>query len=106
VKPIHYATILIFSAVATFSPGQQFAKATAQEAAYVSLYTPKPRGFFMRGEGVFALEVNPATGLVTSVSVVRSTGHKDVDKSATDTLRRWRFRPHTVEKVRVPISFQ
>jgi TonB family protein len=68
-------------------------------------YPDEARAQRMAGAGVFEMQIDPATGHVTSVSVVRSTGYAVLDKSATDTLRRWTFRPGTETKVRVPIGF-
>jgi TonB family protein len=58
------------------------------------------------GAGVFALHVDIDTGLVTSVSVERSTGVELLDRSCKKTFRQWRFKPHeTPAKVRIPITF-
>jgi periplasmic protein TonB len=32
-------------------------------------------------------------GLVEAVQVERSTGHSDLDQSAVEAVRRWRFQP-------------
>lgn len=47
------------------------------------------------GEVLVAASIDPA-GLVTAVSVSRSSGRDDLDAAASDTvLHRWRFRPAT-----------
>jgi TonB family protein len=45
------------------------------------------------------------TGKVTSVKVVKSTGHEVLDRSAIQALRSWRYVPGAVREVHVPIRF-
>jgi TonB family protein len=52
------------------------------------------------------MTVDTATGSVTSTMMEQSTGNAILDKSATDTFRRWWFKPGTVSQVRVPITFE
>ena len=35
----------------------------------------------------------------------QSTGDPTLDKSAVNAFRKWRFKPGTVSKVRIPIEF-
>jgi TonB family protein len=55
------------------------------------------------GRGIYAMDI--VNGLVEDVRVVRSTGYKILDDSALETLRTWRFRPHRLIKVTIPIDF-
>lgn len=75
----------------------------------ISYPTPKypleARVHHMAGVGKFEVRVDATTGAVTGVSVVRSTGFAILDRSATDTLKRWKFRPNKVSKIRLPITF-
>jgi TonB family protein len=57
------------------------------------------------GIGVCMLSVDPASGRVTGASMEQSTGDPTLDKSAVDAFRKWRFKPGTVSKVKVPIEF-
>jgi TonB family protein len=59
----------------------------------------------MKGSGVFALNVDPETGLVTSVQIEKSTGWGILDASCLKTFKRWRFKPHTVRKLDIPVIF-
>jgi len=68
-------------------------------------YPLEARREHMTGTGIFVLEVDAPSGTVTRVKVVRSTGFPILDKSAVDTLKRWRFRPNKVAKIRIPITF-
>jgi TonB family protein len=45
----------------------------------------------LTGSGHFLMKVDVKTGLVTSVTVVKSTGHRELDDSAIEALRQWRF---------------
>jgi len=47
------------------------------------------------GEGRFRLTVDPRTGQVTEVKVLRSTGHRILNELAAKAFLQWRFRPGT-----------
>ena len=49
--------------------------------------------------------VDPETGLVTSVQIEKSTGWGILDASCLKTFKRWRFKPHTVRKLHIPVIF-
>ena len=57
------------------------------------------------GSGVALLTVDPVTGSVTAVRILRSTGHAVLDSATISGLRRWRFRPGTVSVVQTPITY-
>lgn len=57
------------------------------------------------GEGMAAMTVDSASGQVSNVSMVRSTGNPFLDNAALTGFRRWRFKPGTVSSVRCPITF-
>src|SRR5262249_7757745 len=57
------------------------------------------------GIGVCIVSVDPASGRVTTASMEQSTGDSTLDKSAVNAFRKWRFKPGTVSKVRIPIEF-
>jgi TonB family protein len=59
----------------------------------------------MKGEGIFLLYVSKSSGEVDKVEVSRSTGFRALDIEAIRALRRWRFRPGTYERIRIPINF-
>jgi TonB family protein len=68
---------------------------------------PKPaRAQQLSGTAVFELHVSLETGEVTSVTVASSTGHPMLDRAAIKTLKHWKFRPHTVTHVKLPITFK
>ena len=57
------------------------------------------------GSGVASLTIDVATGVVTDVRMVRSTGNPVLDNATISGLRRWRFKPGTVSAVQTPITY-
>jgi TonB family protein len=51
------------------------------------------------------LDINVRTGYVTSARILQSTGHEILDKAALDAFRQWRFKPHTISAVQIPLRF-
>jgi len=68
-------------------------------------YPLKVRSDGVTGSGVCVVSVDQASGRVTGASMEQSTGDSTLDKSAVRAFRKWRFRPGTVSKVRIPIEF-
>lgn len=105
---VHIVAIGVLSVVTSFAQitPDQIAKAKA-----LAVYAPRPaypyeaRSAHMTGRGVVVLNVDPSTGNVTSAELLQSTGHKILDDSALDAFRRWRFKPSSVHKVKIPINF-
>jgi len=81
------------------------------EVRSLPLYSPPPPYPFearlhrLMGEGFVRLDVNVRTGYVISARMLQSTGHEILDKAALDAFRQWRFKPHTVSAVRIPVRF-
>ena len=81
------------------------------QAKSLVLFAPKPyfpsnaRREYKTGGGVFLLNVNPETGLVASIKIEKTTGLWSFDVSCLKTLIKWRFKPHMVAKVHVPVRF-
>ena len=77
----------------------------------LAVYAPRPtypyeaRARRLQGSGNAILTIDPATGNVTNVEMAASTGVKILDDETVSTFRRWRFKPGTVKKVRIPITF-
>ena len=79
----------------------------------VVLHAPKPdypfaaRAHHAVGSGMFLVRVRQ-DGAVASVSVVKSTGHRELDQSCIDAFRQWRFRPDFARrfgKAKIPVTF-
>jgi TonB family protein len=81
-------------------------------ATTLATYAPKPeyppqvREKQVTGSGVCVVDVDPGSGNVTEASMAESTGNKMLDDSAVRTFRKWRFKPGTVSRVRIPIEFR
>ena len=79
-------------------------------AKALATYAPRPaypyeaRSHRITGSGVCVVSVDPS-GRVTDASMAVSLGNPSLDNSATSTFRQWRFKPGSVSKVRIPITF-
>jgi TonB family protein len=80
-------------------------------AKALATYAPRPqypyqaRSRHMTGSGVCVVEVNAGSGSVTSASMAQSVGNPILDNAALSAFRQWRFKPGSVSKVRIPITF-
>jgi periplasmic protein TonB len=80
-------------------------------AKALAIASPRPpypyeaRSKRITGSGVIVVNVDPGSGNVTDASVAQSTGSSILDEAAKSTFQRWRFRPGSVSKVRIPITF-
>ena len=76
-----------------------------------AVFAPKPpypyeaRARHITGSGVCVVTVDTASGQVTDAVMAKSIGNNLLDEAAKNTFRRWRFRPGTVSKVKIPITF-
>jgi len=68
-------------------------------------YPLRVRSDGVTGSGVCVVSVDQVSGRVTGASMEQSTGDSTLDKSAVRAFRKWRFKPGTVSKVRIPIEF-
>jgi protein TonB len=74
-------------------------------------YAPRPiypyeaRRQRITGSGVALLTVDQGLGTVTDVLMAQSCGNAILDNSTLDALRRWRFKPASAARVRVPITY-
>ena len=93
-----------------FTPIKQSAMSMSQAKA-LAVNSPRPpypyeaRAKRITGSGVITATVDPASGNVTDASVTKSTGSSILDEAAVSAFRRWRFRPGSVSKVTIPITF-
>jgi protein TonB len=75
-----------------------------------ALYAPRPeypyeaRSRRITGSGVVVLTVDPS-GRVTGAEMEQSIGCDILDQATISTFKRWRFRPGTPPRVRIPIIF-
>jgi TonB family protein len=101
---------LIWLSLALLPLWLQMAPAVGDVQA-LAVYAPRPtypyeaRARRLQGSGTAILTIDPATGNVTNAEMAVSTGVKMLDDETISTLTRWRFKPGTVKKVRIPITF-
>ena len=94
-----------------FTPIKAPGLMSMSRAKALALYALRPqypyeaRSRHVTGSGVIVAQVDAASGNVTSASVSQSTGSPILDNAATSAFRQWRFRPGTVSKVNIPITF-
>ena len=80
-------------------------------AKVLALNAPRPeypyeaRRQKITGDGVAVMSVDPGSGSVTAVTMVRSTGNAFLDNAAIAGFRRWRFKPGSVSSVTCPVTF-
>ena len=79
-------------------------------AKALATYAPRPqypyeaRSRHVTGSGVCVVEVAPS-GSVSSASMTQSLGNPILDNAAVSAFRQWRFKPGSVSKVKIPITF-
>ena len=61
--------------------------------------------FHRQGNGWFRLNIDSATGVVTSVKVLKSTGVKILDDSAAVAFMQWRAKPRLIDHAIIPVHF-
>ena len=68
-------------------------------------YPFEARRQHLMGSAVFILSINHKTGEVKSITVQKTTGHKILDMACLTAFIKWRFKPHTVIRVWIPVKF-
>ena len=58
-----------------------------------------------KDSGWFRLTIDPATGKVTEVKVLKSTGIKILDDSAAVAFMQWKAKPHRLDHAILPAQF-
>jgi len=96
---------------AKFTPIKAPGPMSMSKAKALALYAPRPqypyeaRSRHVTGSGVVVCSVDSGSGSVTGCSVSSSTGSAILDNAATSAFQQWRFRPGTLSKVNIPITF-
>jgi len=91
-------------------PTQVGAQVSASGAKANAIFAPKPdypyeaRSRRLTGSGVCVVSVDPS-GNVTSADMAVSIGSPILDNSATSAFRRWKFKPGSVSRAKIPITF-
>jgi len=68
-------------------------------------YPYEARSRKITGSGVCVVTVDTGSGSVTDATMAQSIGSPILDNAALTAFRQWRFRPGTVSKVKIPITF-
>ena len=106
-----FGSTIIVAACASVSLAGEPPVLTQEQASRLAVFTPKPefpdamRRKRVRAKGVFVLNISFKTGQVTSIKMERRTGYQVLDVAALNALIKWRFKPHSVTKVRIPVTF-
>jgi len=58
------------------------------------------------GKGMFGMLLDPATGAVTKVEVVKSTGVHRLDEGTIRSLRHWRWKSGKWKEIEIPVTFE
>src|SRR5438045_6262473 len=73
--------------------------------AYLPEYPYEARRAHITGTGVVFIQIDTLTGRVVSCHIDPSTGTIELDVAALAAFRDWRFKPGTVAKARIPVTF-
>jgi TonB family protein len=104
-------TIATISGASKLASGQLEETPLSGELKALVIYAPRPQypheAFAKRltGRGIVWLNVASRTGHVTSARMLKGTGHSILDQATLDAYRQWRFKPGTVAKMKIPITF-
>jgi TonB family protein len=114
----HWLKVAVISSIA-LQAGLSFTNAQ-RRGLDVQVYTGTPPGLIKKvdpeypvgfslhgaeGRGLFRLKVNPGSGEVDEVKIVKSCGYKILNELAAKALLQWRFQPGTRGPVEVPVDF-
>ena len=96
---------------APIRPSGQTRLAAVGNAKAFALSAPRPdypyeaRSRRITGSGVAVISVDPNSGLAVDAMMEQSIGNPILDNSTVSAFRRWRFKPGTPARVRIPITF-
>jgi len=68
-------------------------------------YPYEARSRHLTGSGIAIISVDPITGFASDVTMEQSIGNPILDNSTVSAFRRWRFKPGSPSRVRIPITF-
>jgi TonB family protein len=91
-------------------PGQTRFAAVGNPKAFV-LSAPRPdypyeaRSRHITGSGIAVISVDPNSGWAVDCTMAQSIGNPILDNATVSAFRRWRFKPGTPARVRIPITF-
>ena len=96
---------------APIRPSGQTRLAGGGNAKAFVLSAPRPdypyeaRSRHITGSGGVVISVDPNSGRAVDAMMEQSIGNPILDNSTVSAFRRWRFKPRTPARVRIPITF-
>jgi TonB family protein len=69
------------------------------------VYPAEARALHLVGKGNYLLTFDTKSGAVQKALIVHSAGSPILDQAVVDCLRSWKAKPHTLDKVYVPVTF-
>jgi TonB family protein len=79
---------------------------TDRVSAAAPQYPYEDQSAHNHGTGLFDIAIDPKSGAVIQVTILRSTGHASLDEAAIAALHRWRWKRDTWKEVDVSVTFQ
>ena len=104
--------LLALSSLRSALPISAGSTTTSHQSEDALVYAPAPeyplraRIDYVEGTVTLKVVVDWETGAVRNVSIVQSSGHEVLDKAGMESLRQWRFKPHTIETLNIPLVFE
>lgn len=104
--------LLLFS-LALFSPcgGGTYEMNLPPDVRAAVLYAPQPdypRALYergVRGRGIYRLTIDPKTGTVSEVKVLKHARYAILDEFAAKAFLQWKFRPGTINQTTIEFEF-
>jgi TonB family protein len=87
-------------------PGQTFPWIRDLTKTKAPEYPSRERALNHQGAGMFRVVLEPTTGVVVNVTVLRSIGYERLDYAVTSALRQWRVKPRTWKQFDFPVVFE
>lgn len=106
------ATILIGCATQPVPSGMDMTPTLPANLRAIIVYAPAPefpaaaRAKRVDGSGIVLIIIDKGTGRVTSATMQEGTGESILDRAAVDAFREWRFKPGTISRAKIPITFK
>jgi TonB family protein len=122
-QPLVYVLLCLFVPLAAFAGSLETSKGiTVDGRVIIAPYRTSPpwaaditnevrphlpaseRAKHHSGEGLFRVILDPGTGTVRRVVVVKSSGYPGIDQSVIDALRQWRLRPRKWKEFEIHVG--
>lgn len=108
--------LLLLAGIAVFAPtSSTFAMADVpipERFKGIILAAPEPDyhrfvgyTFTVKDQGVYRLKINPSSGLVDEVGVLKRCYEKRLDAAAVMAFMAWKFKPGAIKELDVPVIY-